>query len=246
MTDTSLGWDEILQTVRRCEHGRPLTEKERQTAVELATSIGLSTTPAMVGCSISLLLPEGHFITPAATGQVALDLDEVQYAADAGPCLSAARRQHPHHVDSMAADERWPGFSRSAVNSGVNSSLSLPLRTVATSAALNLYASEENSFSSERAQALAGVLARATSILLTDAESLPIEGLNSLRVQRTIVDRTLIARAQGVLMAREGLTARLAYRKLAVRSAGESRPLRDVAQQVLRSDGTATDQEVSA
>ena len=113
--------------------------------------------------------------------------------------------------------------------------------------ALNLYASEEHSFVSDRAQALAGVLARATSALLADIEDSPIEGLSALRIQRTISERTLIAQAQGVLMARDGLSARLAYRKLAIRSAEESSKLKDVALHVLSSEITAaTDEEASA
>jgi ANTAR domain/GAF domain len=248
MADTSQNWGELLQIVRQRESGEPLDEPGRQAALALATSLGRASLPDTVGCSISLQTPDGEFITPAAAGTIALDLDGVQYATDDGPCLSAARNQRPERVDAMADDERWPELTRAAERSGVHSSLSMPLLMAGTPAALNLYARVQGCYRSERARALAGVLARATSALLATAEAAPVEGLSVARVQRTIAERSLIAQAQGVVMARDGLSARLAYRKLAVRSGLRPSALRDVAREVLDAEEAAAgqDQDVSA
>jgi hypothetical protein len=104
----------------------------------------------------------------------------------------------------LADDDRWPEFSRYAGRHGVRSSLSLPLLTAATPAALNVYGGVVGAYRSARALALAGLLARATSALLSDAESSTMEGLSAARVHRAITERTLIAQAQGVVMARDG------------------------------------------
>jgi ANTAR domain len=248
MTDSSPGWSELLQIVRRCESGDVLGERERQSVLDLATSLGRASLPETLGCSISWQAPAGGFFTPAAAGAIALELDLVQYAVDDGPCLSAARVRRPERFDPMVDGERWPELSAAAQRRGVRSSLSMPLLTAGTPAALNLYAEVENPYRSARALALAGVLARATSALLPDAESPAVEGLSAARVQRTINERTLIAQAQGVVMARDGLSSRLAYRKLAVRSATSSSALRDVAREVLDAEEAAggQDQDVSA
>ena len=68
------------------------------------------------------------------------------------------------------------------------------------------------------------------------------------RIHRAITDRTLITCAQGVVMAQERLSAPLAYRQLAIRSATESSSLRDVAQRVLAETAVAagTEEDVSA
>jgi hypothetical protein len=248
MADTTRGWDELLRTVRRCESGDPVDQPDRRAALTLATSLGRQSLPGTVGCSISLQTAEG-FLTPAAAGSVALDLDLVQYASDDGPCLSAARRRHPVRLDSMADDERWPELTRSARRRGVHSSLSMPLLTSDAPAALNLYSSAEHAYRSARMQALADLLARAVSALLADSDGAVLQGLSAARVQRAIAERTLIAQAQGVLMARDGLNARLAYRKLAIRSAERSSALRDVAREVLdaeQADFEAPGEDVSA
>jgi hypothetical protein len=240
------GWGELLTVVRRCERGEPLPEQDQQDALDLATSVGLATLTDIVGCSISLQRPDGGYATPAAAGEVAQILDDVQYAENDGPCLRAARTGRMERLNSIATDGRWPALARRAAETGVASSLSLPLLTSRAPAALNLYGSVERAFESARATAVAGVMARATSAILMDAGGLPIEGLSAARVQRAITERTLITRAQGVLMARDGLTANQAYRRLAVCSAEQSSSLHDVARRVLDEAEAAAGEDVSA
>jgi hypothetical protein len=248
MFDKSPGWGELLAAVRHCQNGEPLPEPDEQAALELATSVGLATLPGTVGCSISLQRPDGGFVTPAAAGPVARILDDVQYASDDGPCVRAARTGVFERLDPMEADRRWPELVRRAADTGVRSSLSLPLLTARAPAALNLYGAQPGVFGSERATAVAGVIARATSVLLMDVGEQPDEGLSSARVHRAIRERTLITRAQGVVMVREGVSADAAYRWLAVRSAEESSSLWDVARRVLDAaeSGIESGEDVSA
>jgi hypothetical protein len=248
MADSLPGWSELLRAVRQCESGEPLSDDDRQSVLNLATSLARTSLPETVGCSISRQTSRGDFVTPAATGAIALELDRVQYAVDDGPCVGAARLGRPQRFDPTVDGERWPELSSVARRGGVRSLLSMPLLTAGTPAALNLYARVESSYHSARALALAGVLARATSALLPDAETPVVEGLSAARVQRTIAERTLISQAQGVVMARDGLSSRLAYRKLAVRSATSSSALCDVAREVLDAEEAAAgqDQDVSA
>jgi hypothetical protein len=240
IVDISPGWGELLTTVRRCEKGEALPRADRQAALELATSLGLATMPGAVGCSLSVQRPDGRFITPAGSGAVAMLLDDVQYRQDDGPCLRAARTGAPERLNSLADDRRWPELVQVAAENGVHSSLSLPLPAAETPSALNLYGRAEDVFATPRATELAGMIARTTAALLASEDTSLVEGLSAARVHRAIAERTLIARAQGVVMAREGLNERLAYRRLAVRSSEESSSLLDVAQRVLADEEAAS------
>lgn len=237
MADISASWGDLLALVRQCEGGQPLSEPGRQAALQLAVSVGLATVPGAVGCSISLRQPDGGFVTPAAAGPVSILLDDLQYAQGDGPCLRAARTGQAQRLDSFAAAEPdWPEFVRQGLTNGVASSLSLPLLTATMPAALNVYGKAENVFGSARATAVAGVTARATSALLMDAGGTAIQELSAARILREVGKRTLISRAQGVLMEREGLPAEPAYHHLAVRSKVDSQPIWEVARRLLESE----------
>jgi hypothetical protein len=79
--------------------------------------------------------------TVAVSNELALAVDEAQYADHAGPCLDALDTGTPVAVD-IATTLSWPGFRRTASDLGLQASLSIPLfaGSGAPLAALNLYA----------------------------------------------------------------------------------------------------------
>jgi hypothetical protein len=84
---------------------------------------------------------EGAYATVAASSDLALDVDDAQYADDGGPCLDALDGDSPVGVPDIAATMTWPGFRDVAFRLGLRASLSIPLfagRGTAI-AALNLY-----------------------------------------------------------------------------------------------------------
>ena len=87
------------------------------------------------------LIDQGRAITVGSTNDTAQALDDAQYAAREGPCLTAAREVRFVRLDDIAADERWPMFSASALAHGVRSSLSVPLvlAAVNTFGGFNIY-----------------------------------------------------------------------------------------------------------
>src|SRR4051794_18924448 len=85
--------------------------------------------------------------TVAASSEIALAVDQAQYADEAGPCLDALDTASPVAVPDVAATMQWPGFRDSAYRLGISASLSIPLfagRGTAI-AALNLYGRNPNS-----------------------------------------------------------------------------------------------------
>lgn len=82
-----------------------------------------------------------EYTAVAATSDLALAVDEAQFADRAGPCLEALHTGEPVGVPSTAATMNWPGFHRLAPELGLLASVSIPLhmgRGVPV-AALNLY-----------------------------------------------------------------------------------------------------------
>src|SRR5438045_3530184 len=79
-----------------------------------------------VECGITLQ-PNGRPYTVASSGPLAVQMDEVQYGLDRGPCLAAIRTGDESRIDDLAADRRWHRYALRALAHGVRSSLSLPL-----------------------------------------------------------------------------------------------------------------------
>lgn len=114
--------------------------------------------PGCEGASISLLR-EGEPSTVAATHDYAKAAGAVQYKRRPGPCLDAMAQVREVTVAEYAAETRWPGVSEEMQDTGIRSSLSLPLaRRGAVLGSLNLYAQSPQAFaeaSSDAAQAFA-------------------------------------------------------------------------------------------
>jgi hypothetical protein len=83
----------------------------------------------------------GVYATVAASSDLAVAVDQAQYADEAGPCLEALEAGYPTAVPDIAATMSWPGFRDTAVRFGLQASLSVPLfaGSGTTIAALNLY-----------------------------------------------------------------------------------------------------------
>ncbi len=63
----------------------------------------------------------------AASGQLAVDVDERQYEAGYGPCLDAVRLGEKVVVTDLAQETRWPAYVPRALEAGVAASVSIPL-----------------------------------------------------------------------------------------------------------------------
>ncbi len=113
---------------------------------------------------------DGQVSTWASTDEAAERADEHQYRTDEGPCLAAIRTGDANFVDSLDDDERWPEFTSRAVDEGMVSIYSLPLKVEEeTVGALNLY-SRSRPFAYHDLQA-AEALAGQAAITLTNAQA---------------------------------------------------------------------------
>ncbi|OXM53732.1 hypothetical protein CFP71_21205 [Amycolatopsis thailandensis] len=166
--------------------------------------------------SVTLRAPDGTFHTPVSTGEVALELDEVQYRAGTGPCVDAADSGSPGYIRSedLTAEKRWPDFSEAAVRHGYHSILSTVLvpdaKPPRLPGALNIYSHRTGALDS---------LAQDTALLLATHGSLALAGTGAVNraelevnhLRRAVESRDVIGQAKGILMQRRGLTADEAF-----------------------------------
>jgi anti-anti-sigma factor len=172
-------------------------------ALRRVTALVHATVEGADGVSVTLER-DGRLATVAASNDTVLRMDGHQYETGEGPCLSAADRGHWFHIESLADEKRWPAFVPRAIEEGIASVLSMPLLSVDQPlGALNIYSNTRSAFGPQQ-QELATLFAEQASALLIDADAAATTGQY---VITALVARQTIARAQGVLMAREHLTA---------------------------------------
>jgi GAF domain-containing protein len=176
------------------------------------------------------LLRRGRPETPAATDEVSAQVDKVQYEAGEGPCLSAILEKHTFRTGDLAAECRWPRFSRPAVErTGVRSVLAYRLFTEAdTLGALNLYSRERDAFDDD-AEAIGTILAAHAALALSRArEREQISGL-----EQAVASNRSIGMAIGILMAIHRVGQDEAFDLLRTVSQRTNRKLREIADEVV-------------
>ncbi|MCF6508962.1 GAF and ANTAR domain-containing protein [Blastococcus sp. MG754426] len=191
---------------------------------ELATRI----LPGRPVASVTIL-GDGSPRTVAASGDLALKLDEVQYGLGGGPCLEAATTGRPAVVADTRSEPRWPAFGTQAAALGCGSILSYPLPVQErVSGSMNVYAGDLT-VADDRTRALVSRLAAyavgpVSNMYLYETAVERAEHLAAALEHRAVIDQ-----AKGILMERHKLTADQAFRLLARVSMESNTKLRDVA-----------------
>ncbi len=96
---------------------------------------------------ITLVNRDGTLSTPAASNELVVSIDRLQYDVRQGPCLSSAWEKLTVRSDDLRTEQRWPEFGRRAADLGVLSMLSLQLYVRDEDmGALNLYSRSADGF----------------------------------------------------------------------------------------------------
>jgi hypothetical protein len=178
---------------------------------------------------------DSAYSTVAASSELAIAVDQAQYADGSGPCLDALAGGTPVGVDNIDTTMAWPGFRDAAARMGLHASLSVPLfaGSGATIAALNLYSRDP--------VAMIPLTVRVWSVYDTDSASesdmptVDAAGEDLLTgLKEAFEARALIQRAVGVVMATEQCTAADAYLSLRVRAADVGAGLAGVAARLVQ------------
>jgi GAF domain-containing protein len=189
--------------------------------------------PGPEAASITLMRGE-HAWTAAYDGRMALEADELQYDRGYGPCMDAGRAGQVLSIEDMRTEQRWPDYAAKAAESGVGSSLSLPLPFQSgLIGALNTYSTEPHAFH-ETDIALGQEVASWVALVVSNAAGVAatVEELAHLRV--AMASRATIEQAKGMLMERYKVTPDQAFDVLTRVSQASQVKLRDVAATLVR------------
>lgn len=215
----------------------PASDHLLYAALGLVVALATATVGGADGASVSLRRRR-ELATVASTDETVRAMDGHQYESGEGPCISASSEGRSFHVESLGDERRWPRFTPKAVAQGISSILSTPLLTpVQPVGALNIYSRTAHAFGTAD-QALASLLAAETSAIVADALlEVPAVAVTE-RLHEALRAREVIAQAQGVLMARSGLSPEEAFAQLRRYSRRTNVPLGQRAAEVVASAQT--------
>jgi GAF domain-containing protein len=203
-------------------------------ALRRVADTGCQLLPNCAAASVTIIERE-HAITVGSTSDTAQALDDAQYTAGDGPCLTAARHGVMVRIDDTTAEQRWPDFCRQAADNGVHSSLSLPLRLSRdnTWGGFNLYGPVVGGFS-DVDEELCHAFATQASIVVSNVQAYWASLELSANLSRAMESRAVIEQAKGILMSTHRVSADDAFDLLVARSQTQNRKLREVAGDVVR------------
>jgi GAF domain-containing protein len=122
------------------------TQNTMPAKLEAVAEILERTVPRCDAVSVAFVLEEAA-VTGAASSQLAIEADIVQYAHNQGPCLTAVKKRSPVRIDVLRHDERFEHFAPGALELGVESVLSVPVLWMGSAVgSLNIYSYEPNAF----------------------------------------------------------------------------------------------------
>jgi len=186
------------------------------------------------GASVSLVVND-RLATVAASNDLVRAMDADQYRLGEGPCVSAAASGTLVRTDSIATETRWPAFVAAASAHGISSVISTPIAVLDRPVgALNLCSRTAWAFDAPQAR-LAALLASHAAAMLTarDSEERSVAAI-SRTIQSVLIGRHSIALAQGILVARDGVTADEAHRRLRGLSRATNTGLTRTAEEIVR------------
>jgi hypothetical protein len=172
------------------------------------------------------------YTTVAASSDLAVAVDEAQYADDAGPCLDALAAGWPAGVPDIAATMTWPRFRETAVELGLHASLSVPLFAGRGTpiAALNLYG--------RRPEEMRSLIQAVLSVFEDGGGHGDVSGLDAgtrelvAGLTGAFAVRSVIQQAMGVVMSVSGYGPHGAYLALCSRAVEAGAPLAEIARRL--------------
>ena len=136
-------------------------------AARILTSLAVSAVPSANGAGVTLVGNRGAKTSVAATSDIVLEADALQYHLNQGPCLDAYLQAAPVQVDDLALDHRWSAWSKAVRPLNIASLMSIPLMDSGRIlGAIKVYC-EMPGACDDRATFLFGELAHTVARLLT-------------------------------------------------------------------------------
>ena len=208
-------------------------EHSLESVLQKVTDLAARVLPGEPVTSVTIM-GDGPPTTVAASGPLARQLDQAQYALGAGPCMEAATSGHLVEVVDTGADQRWGSFPQLAAQRGCRSMLSFPLPPQELiSGGLNVYARTDDPLDARTRELTARFAAYAvvpvSNMYLYESAVERAEHLRAALDSRAVIDQ-----AKGILMERHKLSADRAFSALAQLSMETNTKVRDIAEHFVR------------
>jgi len=150
-----------------------------------------------------------------------------------GPIVEAVTFREPRQLGDVVDDQRWPSFSTQLVNAGYRSCLSLPLSTRGDDSAVLTLLSNKPAQFDESSYDVVLLLTLHAGVAFDNAliyhESLELVG----QLRTALRTRSLVGRAQGLVMRHFGYDSDTAFTALRRASQNRNVKLRDLADQLV-------------
>jgi len=190
-------------------------------------------------------IAKGRTWSIAASDEIVLEVDLVQYDTGEGPCLDALRTMQVIRLDIADASESYPHFAPGALDAGIRTVLSVPaIWNAEAVGTLNLYSKASNAFRGAEALTAAEQFASyaAETIVTSPLYEMSRELVGD--VIASLATAELVGQALGILCAQTGYDRGEAFAELAesARLRGES--LRETAEWVLREHDVSVRAEI--
>jgi len=202
--------------------------KSELATLEKALAVAVEIIDGCQHAGISLVMGGRRIETPAATSDVALRGDLLQYELNEGPCLDSIAAHETIISRDLLTETRWSTWApRVARELGVRSMLCFQLFTSARSlGALNMYSESTDGFDGQD-EAVGLTLAAHIAVALAAIREVDTRDI-------AIVNRTVIGQAEGILMERYDLDAEQAFSVLKRVSQDTQTKLAGVATELVR------------
>jgi GAF domain-containing protein len=223
--------DELAASIAGLAGLMSLSQALEETLVRVA-EFAVQAIPGAHGAGLTLLESDRPQ-TVVATADFVREVDDVQYALQEGPCVSAVADRRTFTSGNLGGEPQWPRFGPRVGRLGVHSALSLPLllpdRVVG---ALNVYAHGRDVFD-ESAVRIGELFAPHAAVSVFNAQMLAQAERVVAQLQEALTSRSTIDHAIGVLMSRSGGTAEEAFEVLRSLSRERATKLVEVARELV-------------
>lgn len=225
--ETPASFADQLADAARSMQGWASTRLTLEKVVLVATEI-------IQGCDLvglSIVHSDG-IDTPVGSDKTLNRIDGLQFVLKEGPCFDALHMHEIVHSGDLANDKRWSRWGPLVAKEvGVVSIVSYRLYTTRdTLGAMNLYSTEPDAFDADDINN-GHALAAHVGVALAASQ-------NAEHLEMAITNRTVIGRAEGILMERFGIPSDQAFAVLRRVSQSRNVKLNGVAEELVRTGET--------
>ncbi|WP_305787350.1 GAF and ANTAR domain-containing protein [Symbioplanes lichenis] len=197
-------------------------EGSLEETLDAIVTVAAQTVPGAEHAGLTVVRRRREVSTEAATDELVHEVDRAQYETGQGPCLTSTYERRTVRLTDMAAEDRWPDFSRRALDLGVRSMLSIQMYVRQDDmGALNLYSARADNFGDE-SEDVGLLLAAHAAIAMAGAR-------REHDLTLALSTRDAIGQAKGILMERHKITGDQAFHLLVRASQHANVKLADIA-----------------